>query len=458
MKSRSFSGRSSAARQDDSEGGGENPDIVRTYLRQLGEWPLLGREAEVALAQRIEAADTELLEALTVIPALEQELAAARDELKPLLARSAEEIESGSAPVSVEGANAHAVLSERFQAMETALRLLVRRARKHRGTRAKRAGAGAAAPKSKAARTRPDRLLTCLRTAGFAGPVGAGLVGRVRAAARHLDQARDPHRDRVARDLGCDARTLARAAAALAAADRKRVAARDQLIRSNLRLVVSVARKYVNRGLTFLDLVQEGNLGLMRAVDKFDYRLGFKFSTYAVWWIRQAISRAVVDKGRTIRLPVHVNEMLVRAHKVGARMAVRLERTPQADELAEELGVDSNRLRELTHLSAPLLSLEAPAGKDEERPLADGIADVHATSALDHLAGQEAVDEANRVLSRLTVREERVLRLRFGIGQREEQTLEQIGRQFSLTRERIRQIEAQALRKLRSHRHEDAAE
>jgi RNA polymerase sigma factor (sigma-70 family) len=423
----------SADRLDESEGP-EGPDIVRTYLRQLAHWPLLGREAEVSLARRIETADQQLLEALTAIPALEHELNTARKALKLVLAQAQEQA-AQAADNDVPDPSAPA---ERLAAMDRALRLLQRKGSRRKG--------------------KADRLVACLRIAGFAGPLGAPLVARVKATARRLPEARTTQRDRVAGELGCDAATLVRAAAAVDAAERARVTARDELIRANLRLVVSIARKYVNRGLTFLDLVQEGNLGLMRAVDKFDYRLGFKFSTYAVWWIRQAVSRAVVDKGRTIRLPVHVNEMLARAHKVGTRLAVRLSRPPRADEVAAELGVDSNRLRELTRLAGPATSLESPGRKDDDTPLGDGIADTQSESPIDRVTQQEAVEEADRVLSRLTVREERVLRLRFGIGQREEQTLEQIGRQFSLTRERIRQIEAKALRKLRDHTDQEAAE
>ena len=179
----------------------------------------------------------------------------------------------------------------------------------------------------------------------------------------------------MAAELGCDARTVLDARRDLLQAEQRRAEARDQLVRANLRLVVAIARKYLNRGLGFLDVVQEGNLGLMRAVEKFDHRLGFKFSTYAVWWIRQAISRAVVEKGRTIRLPVHVNEVLAQVHKASGRLTNRLARPPEPEELATELGMDVGRLLELNKVSTPTLSLETPAGDDEQSRVLDFIPD-----------------------------------------------------------------------------------
>ena len=448
----------------------DSPDIVRTYLRQLGDWPLLSRESEVNLARRIETAEHDLLGALLRIPALEREIASARLEARAQAAASeANAAEATPAsPAPVEGASRPAAPDDsgdepglkspgaRLQALELAFRLVSRRrgtGRRSNGTSSaahgdrKRAQVAAATPSVADA-----RLIRCLRAAGFASGLGAPLVASVKAAARRLEEVKGPGRARIAAELGCDAVTLLAAERELQLAERRRTDARDQLVRANLRLVVAIARKYTNRGLGFLDVVQEGNLGLMRAVEKFDHRLGFKFSTYAVWWIRQAISRAVVEKGRTIRLPVHVNEVLARVHKASGRLTGRLARPPEPEELAAELGMDVGRLTELTKISTPTLSLETPVGGDEESRVVDFLPDTTSATPVDAINDREMAEEATRALSRLTAREERILRLRFGIGQREERTLDQIGKLFSLTRERIRQIEAKALRKLRAQR------
>jgi RNA polymerase primary sigma factor len=381
-------------------------DSVRAYYRKLGRVPLLTREGEITLARRIEQAEAKIVRALLLSPVAVRELSQVGEELRAGKLRAREVTRNPADEEDEEAARAR--LLELFVPVQDLERSLRKRLK---GVGPRRSAACESLEHMRLTRSVLVRVVACMR--GEADTAVDAMLATVRSGEREADRAK------------------------------------ADLIQANLRLVVSIAKKHTGQGLQLGDLIQEGNIGLMRAVDKFDYKRGFKFSTYATWWIRQSITRAIADQGRTIRTPVHMVETGNRLASARNRLVQSSGREPTVEELASEVGLPPAKAHMALMARREPVSLETPAGEDGSARLVDFVADGESDDALDSLLRKRFVEGTRDLLSTLTAREAQVLRMRFGLDGGTERTLAEIGASFDLTRERIRQIETQALRKLR---------
>jgi RNA polymerase primary sigma factor len=404
-----------------------NTDLVRIYLKDMGSVLLLTKEGEIGLARRIEKGNKALLKGLIMTPLFLEEIESIWDQIKqnPALLRQIFDF--------TEDQLAGDKLKDKLRTVTAKLKLIKRTALRLRRT-----------PGRKKHRIVRGRLVLTLGRLlddlGLRSEYLDDMIGRVMRGLRSL--GRGPAKGKAAE--------ASRILLNMTRGKSMRDEAKKELVAANLRLVVSIAKKYQNRGLAFLDLIQEGNIGLMRAVDKFNYHLGHKFSTYATWWIRQAITRAIADQSRTIRIPVHMTETLQKLTKARQAFTKKKNREPSVDELARMIGLSPRKVREIMRNTQETMSFETPIGGNAESALSNFIQDEGVPSPPDTVIHNSLREQIEGALMNLTEREAEVIKLRFGLGEDGDHTLEEVGKRLHVTRERIRQIEAKALRKLQN--------